>query len=546
MTSDDAKPPEPSRTDDEWIDELGKRAGGAVRRPAPEGGFSQLQQRHRARRAKIAAGTGGAAVLILGIVGFAVTRDSTKEDQGLGGRPTTVPTTVVGSVSSATDASATTTVQATTPAVAATTTTATPATTSPPTSTEPAASPDVAWAAQYLSAEPGRATGDPFKIGWMHNATDTAGQAGMERSLAYLNAKVGGIRGRPVELVVCDSAGDNGSQRCAAELAANDDLEAVITTDVSTDDVYSVISNDKALMVTWHGTPFLLSSELAIFLADGTAGLSSMLSLVGNELTEAREVVLVNNIGFTNDTGAFLDGFAAVYPDVTMNFVNVDSNSTADQVAEAIRAVVPDIGSVDVISTYGFGGPWCEQLPAARRILESRAELVLMDVCVLSGAARELAASSAGAKDLEGSFMFGYVHPVNPSELGLHVLETILGENRSAGPFFDNAWNAFGTLFTFAKIVNEMDPALDLTAVELKSAIRRFDGAAITQFGPMSCGRIDPGPMPASGPAGCTQYAGVFRFVGGEWTVIADGRNGKLLDFTGIVDVDPNLFPAAG
>ncbi len=105
-------------------------------------------------------------------------------------------------------------------------------------------------------------------------------------------------------------------------------------------------------------------------------------------------------------------------------------------------------------------------------------------------------------------------------------------------------WSAVRRLPTrLAKIVNEMDPTLDLTSANLRAAIHNFDGASILQFGPMACGRIDPGPMPSSGTAGCAQYAGVFQFVGGEWVAIADGRNGKLLGYTGIVDVDADLFP---
>ena len=74
MTTDDSNSNPTPDADEEWIDKLGKRAGGAMRKPAPESGFSNLQRRQRARNTKIAAATGGVVAMLVGLVAFAVTR----------------------------------------------------------------------------------------------------------------------------------------------------------------------------------------------------------------------------------------------------------------------------------------------------------------------------------------------------------------------------------------------------------------------------------------------------------------------------------------
>jgi hypothetical protein len=258
-------------------------------------------------------------------------------------------------------------------------------------------------------------------------------------------------------------------------------------------------------------------------------------------LTAAREVVFLNNI---SAEPFWVQGFIDAYPNTRLTFVNVANDASAQGVADSIRSSVADTAAIDTIVMYGTPGPWCENVPAARTLLGSDAQLELMEVCAFSKRGRELSATSEGLAEFDGAYAISNgIHPNDDRGLGLNVYEAVVARDLTGGPYYDNAWNAFETLFTFAKIANEMDPTLELTSVNLRAAIHNFDGASILQFGPMACGRIDPGPMPSSGTAGCAQYAGVFRFVDGKWVAIADGRNGKLLGYQGIVDVDPNLFP---
>ncbi len=129
---------------------------------------------------------------------------------------------------------------------------------------------------------------------------------------------------------------------------------------------------------------------------------------------------------------------------------------------------------------------------------------------------------------------------VDARESGVHVLQAALGAPNA--PF--DSLVTFEALMSYAKVANESDSDEVITdAVTARQAVATFNGASILQFGPMVCGRLDSGPFVSSGQTACAEYSGVYQIVDGKWRVIANGRNGKLLGYEGIVDVDPDLFP---
>jgi branched-chain amino acid transport system substrate-binding protein len=73
----------------------------------------------------------------------------------------------------------------------------------------------------------GEATGEPIKVGYQNPEGDPNGSfpeasAGARAAAAYINAELGGLGGRPIELEVCTMAiTPDDSQRCANELASS-------------------------------------------------------------------------------------------------------------------------------------------------------------------------------------------------------------------------------------------------------------------------------------------------------------------------------------
>ena len=112
-----------------------------------------------------------------------------------------------------------------------------PAATDAPASTdEPAATdaPDTT-EADMAEGDMGEATGEPIKIGVQNLEGDPNGSfpefsLGIQAAADYINAELGGLGGRPIEIDLCKSiVSPDDSQRCANELSA-DGIEMAIST----------------------------------------------------------------------------------------------------------------------------------------------------------------------------------------------------------------------------------------------------------------------------------------------------------------------------
>ena len=110
------------------------------------------------------------------------------------------------------------------------------ATTEAPAETDTTEAPDGTEPADEPAEEPaGEATGEPIKIGVQNLEGDPNGSfpeytIAMQAAADYVNTELGGLGGRPIELVVCKSVvSPDDSQRCANELAA-DEIELAVST----------------------------------------------------------------------------------------------------------------------------------------------------------------------------------------------------------------------------------------------------------------------------------------------------------------------------
>lgn len=85
----------------------------------------------------------------------------------------------------------------------------------------------------YLPARPTKATGTPIKIGTINQDTGAAGAfpeltAADRTAIDFINQELGGVDGRPLELVTCDTQfSPDLSQACAQQMVAQD-VDAVV------------------------------------------------------------------------------------------------------------------------------------------------------------------------------------------------------------------------------------------------------------------------------------------------------------------------------
>ncbi len=216
--------------------------------------------------------------------------------------------------------------------------------------------------------------------------------------------------------------------------------------------------------------------------------------------------------------------------------------------ADAIRAV-PGAANADAFMNITFVPvAECMNLPAARRLLGSSATVVLPDVCVFDPVARDRFMSAEGLADLENTFVTATTDWIDDQTLGRPTLMEMLRRSDPELPInrLSPSWEVVLTYQTAMTLVAIMNAADALDEATVKQAIRDYRGGSPMQYGPFDCGNVIPGIGTIQVPALCASYQGVWRFINGEWTAIADGTNGKLLGTQGIVDVDPNLLPAYG
>ncbi len=108
-------------------------------------------------------------------------------------------------------------------------------TTEAPTATEAPAGTEAPDGTAATEEPMGEATGEPMKIGVQNLEGDPNGSfpefsLAMQAAADYVNTELGGLGGRPIELVLCKSVvSPDDSQRCANELAA-DEVELAIST----------------------------------------------------------------------------------------------------------------------------------------------------------------------------------------------------------------------------------------------------------------------------------------------------------------------------
>ncbi len=192
------------------VDELAQRAGAALRRPAPAQGAQQAMRAGTViRRRRITVGAAGAAVIALVAV-LLVSRGSDHSSIRVDA-PSPDTATIV-SPTSPTSAAAVPSTIATPP-----TTVATPTTSAIDRLTQ--------WGLDFVGGTSGPASGPPVRIG-LAGRNPAASQAAVD----FVNAELGGIKGRPIELDACTWTQPDEATACGTQLSQDPSVPLVIST----------------------------------------------------------------------------------------------------------------------------------------------------------------------------------------------------------------------------------------------------------------------------------------------------------------------------
>jgi branched-chain amino acid transport system substrate-binding protein len=387
-----------------------------------------------------------------------------------------------------------------------------------PADTEAPAGTEAAAEGAEEDMEMGPATGEPILIGVQNLEGDPAGSF-PEYSLAvqaaadYVNAELGGLGGRPIEIVLCKSVvTPDDSQRCANELAA-DDVELAISTINFFGNHLSIYQGSDIPVIV--GTPitiadFTTPGAYAIGAGGGCFGVHTGLVQVATDEIEELEGIEVTRVGVPwadtppgvvcyNDLEAKpLDVINGTEPgDSARAGERPDLEHIGVPIAPAAPDVTPQATEVldfdpDVMIFSAQGADCWNFVDALGRLGWTPDQIPL----ILSGACIDFTAMEAAGELAEGIYLTG-------TEKGLLVpLDSVEGEHLEDATTYqtkgleyglseDDLFKGFaGQGFTVIMNLWEASKTIDgdVTGAAIGEAIAATDGSASTFGGsPLNC-----------------------------------------------------------
>ena len=360
--------------------------------------------------------------------------------------------------------------------------------------------------------------------------------------MAYVNAELGGIGGRPVELVKCAvNTGDDGS-KCGTEMANNADINLVITGTMQDNHqpLYDALNGKKAVIIgngvttedftTTAGQAFTAGSPGVI------PGLGATATTYITPKPKSAAVVYV-------DTGAGSAAFDLLLKPVlekagiAVSYVPISVTATAADVQSAMTAVGADKADVFIplitvqqcINTYD-----------SIKALAIDPVVITTGLCFGTPMTDHLKELGEAGPVPDGWYFggYGYSYYIPDVESGTDTYLAKVKEYGKPAPgattleYTGFAGPEFANLMTAVKFMNEIGvDKLDVASIDAK--VRGFKGPMMLQAGPLDCGKQLILGLPLFVSV-CGANMGVQQFKGGEWISIADGLNGKPIDVTKI------------
>jgi len=456
-------PPDHSHADDSMIeaavDDLGQRAGASLRRPAPEDGAAHVMKTGaKIRRRRTTGAAVGVGLLAIGTF-VLVKRSDGSETRTV----TSVPPPVTEPAASSSP----------TPSTAASTTTVGV--------TRLDARLDQ-WALDYTGGTAGPATGAPVRIG----ISGVGDVSAMQATATYLNTELGGIGGRPVELVNCDSTFTDAAVACASRFADDPTISLVISGVVDAAFVTTLGTSKPRFGGGASGDEGTVSYDLG-----GTqAAYLAMAKLVRQNVPIDGRPVVLYPYPNRDALAPLLDGYG---------LVQVGDQVDANGFVDALNAQnAADAGAVLLVGRPSH----CDTLRDAVAQLGT-------DPIVITAACPH---------GVEGWYYVGASY--NPDEpsyetgaaTGVAVLKQY-GNNRDPGDSLYDVAN----LMTAAKIINSVGGPDAATVEVLNQALVDFTGPAMLT-GEQDCSLIaNADPARHTFPLSCQKTMSVLQFRDGKY-----------------------------
>lgn len=399
------------------------------------------------------------------------------------------------------------------------------------------------WAAEFTNGPGVEAVGEPILVGYVHDAELSprhlpAAMAAVE----YINEQLGGVAGRPIELVPCDPSVPRIETEidaetedeteveitCEVDLGDNDDLTMVVSqTRVRNAELYDALADRLPVLVASPGdvvelTASTTSSYLAGTLTTGGMGIWAL------------SLELESAVALLTDNVAGRDGFTMLEPmfaaaGVELVPVWITSTTSTSRIESALTAAGAEDADLVIL---GLDEPGCLSTSEALSALgiDGTGNIIISSSTCLSPGARAALAAEAGFEvPANWHFATNGFNPFEPTlESGYATIEAILdGPLRPDHVGDGGVEAAVVAMLAATRALNRVDGDFSQEAVD--GSLQNPGGRIPTQAGAQDCGR-----SPAFVPV-CAGRVGIVQFAGGAWIDVAVGDNA--------IELNQILFP---
>ncbi len=373
--------------------------------------------------------------------------------------------------------------------------TTSPTTTGPPASTVSTSTPSLTtkgdptaatWVLDFTGSSPGTASGDPVRIG-VYGAM--IGSDARQPLVDYLNAEVGGIDGRPIELLTCTDT----PEVCSETFAADPSVIAVLD---DTDQLNLILRDRKPLI--YSDLSASATRQFGVIpTTTGTEQLSASLMFLARETTPGDSIAFVSALV----SDALVTFAESMLPERTVIPVLPTSEPLGDTLSAA--------GALNATAYFviDLGVGTCAQMAELAPTLPA-----------------DSITTTLGCGAVEGWYTLAYGYNLSEPEPEKGILHLVRQANA-----YGSGWNTDLEYRTLIQAVRAMEPIVlisrlvnELGGIENAGPAALMD-ALVNYHGPISVINGEPDcTLGALGQTqrvvgGCARFVDVQQYVDGRW-----------------------------
>lgn len=381
-----------------------------------------------------------------------------------------------------------------------------------------------AFLTDYIGGTAGEASGDPYRIGFAHSSDFfPEGDVAADAAVQVINSELGGIGGRPLELVKCNITVPEDGAACGAQFANDESIDLVIGGLVLAGpaDLYSALTGQAAAIIA---APLDVSDYLnpnAVAYNAGALGAG-----VGGALFVTEDLQPTTAALIVTDDVAGRGGESVLRPiveaaGIELSTVFVQPTATAPEIAAAFQATGAETADVVSIGLFEQG---CIAAYDALQTLGIEAEVVTTSVCWGNAMQAHLAEQGLESPFPNWNFSwFGFNPFVEDLEPSVAAYLDAMGAYGGADVQYSVAAPiVFDAVLSAAQVINGV--GVDSATYEtLDAGVRAFTGPSLIQSGEQACG-IPPY------VSICASEVGVYKHQDGEWIPQRSAPEGNPID----------------